>query len=140
MRERSSTSSARTRRPTSRPCHASTRRFTRPRLAVLRTALRRNPHCSAGRSIRAQERAPLSALTRAQYALADRLVLSKIRQVFGPQHQVAMVGAAPVARELLEFFEACGVRVLEGYGMTESTAAATLNTLAATRFGTVGKP
>ena len=75
-----------------------------------------------------------------QHAVADRVVLSKIRRVFGPEHQLALVGAAPVARELLEFFEACGVRVLEGYGMTESCAAATLNTRDATRFGTVGRP
>ncbi len=75
-----------------------------------------------------------------QFRLADRLVLSKIRSVFGPEHQMAMVGAAPVARELLEFFDACGVLVLEGYGMTESCAAATLNTHSAARLGTVGRP
>jgi long-chain acyl-CoA synthetase len=51
-----------------------------------------------------------------------------------------MVGAAPVARELLEFFDACGVLVLEGYGLTESCAAGTVNTIDACRFGTVGKP
>ena len=65
---------------------------------------------------------------RSQYRLADRLVLSKVRGVFGPELQLALVGAAPVARELLEFFDACGVLVLEGYGLTESCAAATLNT------------
>jgi long-chain acyl-CoA synthetase len=75
-----------------------------------------------------------------QYRVADRLVLSKVRNVFGPAHQLALVGAAPVARELLEFFDACGVLVLEGYGLTESCAAATLNTPAAVRFGSVGKP
>ncbi len=75
-----------------------------------------------------------------QFRLADRLVLSKIRGVFGPEHQMALVGAAPVARELLEFFDACGVLVLEGYGMTESCAAATLNTQRAARLGTVGRP
>jgi long-chain acyl-CoA synthetase len=75
-----------------------------------------------------------------QFRLADRLVLSKVRALFGPEHQIALVGAAPVARELLEFFDACGVLVLEGYGLTESCAAATLNTARAVRFGTVGKP
>jgi long-chain acyl-CoA synthetase len=74
-----------------------------------------------------------------QYRVADRLVLSKVRNVFGPAHQLALVGAAPVARELLEFFDACGVLVLEGYGLTESCAAATLNTPAAVRFGSVGR-
>ena len=79
-------------------------------------------------------------LARLQFRLADRLVLSKIRAVFGPEHHMALVGAAPVARELLEFFDACGVLVLEGYGMTESCAAATLNTHRAARLGTVGRP
>ncbi len=107
-----------------------------PERALFRWAI----SCGAKANAALREGAPLSPLTRAQHALADRLVLSKIRGVFGPEHQLAMVGAAPVAKELLEFFEACGVRVLEGYGMTESCAAATLNTRTATRFGTVGKP
>ena len=77
-------------------------------------------------------------LTDLQYRLADRLVLSKIRERFGPEFQVALVGAAPVAHELLEFFDACGVLVLEGYGLTETCAAATLNAPSDLRFGTVG--
>ena len=52
----------------------------------------------------------------------------------------ALTGAAPIGREVLEFFDACGVLVLEGYGMTETCAAATLNTPDAVRFGTVGRP
>jgi long-chain acyl-CoA synthetase len=79
-------------------------------------------------------------LTDLQYRLADRLVLSKVREVFGPTLQMGLVGAAPVAKELLEFFDACGVLVLEGYGLTESCAAATINTVDAVSFGTVGKP
>jgi long-chain acyl-CoA synthetase len=79
-------------------------------------------------------------LANLEFRVADRLVLSKIRSVFGPEHQMALVGAAPVARELLEFFDACGILVLEGYGMTESCAAATLNTHRAARLGTVGRP
>ena len=82
----------------------------------------------------------LSGWQSLQYRIADRLVLRKVRRAFGDGLQVALVGAAPVARELLEFFDACGVLVLEGYGMTESSAAATLNTEQAVRFGTVGKP
>jgi long-chain acyl-CoA synthetase len=79
-------------------------------------------------------------LTDLQYRLADRLVLSKVRGLFGPELELAMVGAAPVARELLEFFDACGVLVLEGYGLSESCAAGTVNTVDAVKFGTVGKP
>jgi long-chain acyl-CoA synthetase len=50
-----------------------------------------------------------------------------------------LTGAAPVAKEMLEFFDACGVLVLEGYGATETSAIATANTLDEWRFGTVGK-
>ena len=78
-------------------------------------------------------------LTDLQYRLADRLVLSKVRRAFGDRLELAMVGAAPIAPELLAFFDACGVLVLEGYGLTESCAAGTINTVDAVRFGTVGK-
>jgi len=90
----------------------------------------------ARRALREQRQPDL--LTDLQYRLADRLVLSKIRERFGPEFQVALVGAAPVAKELLEFFDACGVLVLEGYGLTETCAAATLNSPSRLRFGTVG--
>jgi long-chain acyl-CoA synthetase len=95
-----------------------------------------------GRAARSSARGgqPLSAWQTLQYRIADRLVLRKVRRAFGEDLQIALVGAAPVARELLEFFDACGVLVLEGYGMTESSAAATLNTEREVRFGTVGKP
>jgi len=79
-------------------------------------------------------------LTDIQYRLADRLVLAKVRSAFGPSLQMALVGAAPIGRELVEFFDACGVLVLEGYGLTETCAASTINTVDAMRFGTVGKP
>jgi long-chain acyl-CoA synthetase len=80
-----------------------------------------------------------SLVTDLQYRLADRLVLSKVRLLFGPRLEVALAGAAPIAPELLGFFDACGVLVLEGYGLTETCAAATLNTPDAVRFGTVGR-
>ena len=81
-----------------------------------------------------------SARQALQYRLADRLVLAKIRSVFGGALQLALVGAAAVAPELLEFFDACGVLILEGYGLSESCSAATLNTPRDVRFGSVGKP
>jgi long-chain acyl-CoA synthetase len=73
------------------------------------------------------------------HALADRLVLSKVRGLFGPDVRLALTGAAPIAPDVLEFFDACGVLIVEGYGMTESTAAATLNSNEDFRFGTVGR-
>jgi long-chain acyl-CoA synthetase len=92
----------------------------------------------ARRSLRSRRQPGL--LTDLQYRIADPLVLRKVRDVFGPNLQVALVGAAPVAPELLEFFDACGVLVLEAYGLTETCAASTLNIPDAVRFGTVGKP
>lgn len=97
---------------------------------------------SLGRRMRAVERRgeqPKPAL-RVAHRLADRLVLSRVRNVFGGRLELALTGAAPISHDVLEFFDACGVAVLEGYGMTETTAAATLNTAAQTRFGTVGRP
>ena len=79
-------------------------------------------------------------LLRAGLTVADRLVLSRIRNLFGGDLRLGLTGAAPIGRDVLEFFDACGVRILEGYGMTETCAAATLNTPRAYRFGTVGRP
>ena len=58
----------------------------------------------------------------------------------GPNGPIVMTGAAPIGGEVIEFFDACGVPVLEGYGMTETCAAATLNTLTEVRVGSVGRP
>ena len=97
---------------------------------------------AAGHKVRQRERAgrPTGPLLRAEHALADRLVLSRVRALFGGNLHQALTGAAPIGREVLDFFDACGVLVLEGYGMTESTSAATLNTPDEFRFGTVGRP
>jgi long-chain acyl-CoA synthetase len=95
-----------------------------------------------GRRYRAVERAGSTpgALLRARHAVADRVALSKVRGVFGGRLELAMTGAAPIGRDVIEFFDACGVPILEGYGMTESCAAGTLNTPQAARIGTVGRP
>ena len=78
-------------------------------------------------------------LDRARHAIGDRLALSKVRAVFGPNNAIVVTGAAPIGPEVIEFFHACGVVVLEGYGMTETCAAATLNTPSEWRVGSVGK-
>src|SRR4029079_85083 len=64
----------------------------------------------------------------------------KVRALFGPDVQLALTGAAPIAPEIIQFFDDCGVLVVEGYGMTESCAAATLNTPTEFKIGTVGRP
>ena len=96
---------------------------------------------ATGRRMRELERQGRSpgTLLRGRHALADTLVLSKVRGLFGPDIRLALTGAAPISQDVLEFFDACGVLVLEGYGMTETTAAATLNTQHRFRFGTVGR-
>ncbi|MFL5909355.1 MAG: AMP-dependent synthetase/ligase [Gaiellaceae bacterium] len=91
-------------------------------------------------SEREQRGARVGGLLRRRHALADRLVLAKIRGLFGDRLGFAITGAAPIAPEVLSFFDAAGVPVLEGYGMTETSGAATVNTLAERRVGTVGRP
>jgi long-chain acyl-CoA synthetase len=94
-----------------------------------------------GREFRAREDAgePIGWLLQRRHALADRLVLSKIRALFGDRLDFAISAAAPIAADVLFFFNAVGVRVLEAYGMTESTAAGALNTLEEWRVGKVGR-
>ncbi len=70
---------------------------------------------------------------------ADEELFKNVRAIFGGNVRQATSGAAPIAREILEFFFACGVPVLEGYGMTETSTAATFSTPANHRFGTVGR-
>jgi long-chain acyl-CoA synthetase len=95
-----------------------------------------------GRKVRAREeqgRKPGRVLA-TQYKIADALVLSKVRALFGGRCRLAMTGAAPIEEEILTFFQAAGIWVLEGFGMTETAAVVTLNTIAEHKFGTVGRP
>jgi long-chain acyl-CoA synthetase len=70
---------------------------------------------------------------------ADDELFKLVRSIFGGNVRHATSGAAPIAKEILEFFWACGVPVLEGYGMTETATAATVSTVENHRFGTVGR-
>ena len=78
---------------------------------------------------------PLLAL---QHKLADRLVFSTIRQRFGGRLRFFISGSAALDRDIAQWFDAVGAIVLEGYGLTETSAASSLNRLHAYRFGTVG--
>src|SRR4051794_1003692 len=71
---------------------------------------------------------------------ADAALFQNVRNLFGGNVEQCVTGAAPIAPEILEFFYACGVPVMEGYGMTETSTSATVNTPEAYRFGSVGKP
>jgi long-chain acyl-CoA synthetase len=87
-----------------------------------------------------QDKGSASLTTKAQYALFDRLVYGKLRAIFGNKLKFAISGGAPLGQRLGHFYRGIGVMVLEGYGLTETTAAATANTPADLRIGTVGKP
>jgi long-chain acyl-CoA synthetase len=76
---------------------------------------------------------------RAQFEQADEALFAKVRGVFGGRVRQAVTGAAPIAPQILRFFWACGVPVLEGYGMTETSTAATYSTVESHRWGTVGR-
>jgi long-chain acyl-CoA synthetase len=72
--------------------------------------------------------------------LKGKLLSSKLKAAFGGRLRFAISGGAPLDREIGEFFRAAGIHVYEGYGLTETTAAITVNTPDQHRFGTAGKP
>ncbi len=79
-------------------------------------------------------------LLRLQHRIADKQVLAKIRGLFGGNLEQAVSGAAPINPDILRFFDAAGVLVREGWGMTETSTAATIATPEVFKFGTIGKP
>jgi long-chain acyl-CoA synthetase len=82
----------------------------------------------------------ISPLLKLQHGLFDKLVYSKIRAGLGGRVEAAISGGAPLGERLGHFYRGAGIRVLEGYGLTETTAGATLNLTAAHKVGSVGKP
>ena len=73
-----------------------------------------------------------------RHGLADRLVYSKVKDRLGGRLRIGISGGAPLAKEIIEFFHALDILILEGYGLTECTTAATVNRPSQFRFGTVG--
>jgi long-chain acyl-CoA synthetase len=95
-----------------------------------------------GKRMRETERAGRKPgfLLQREYAFADKKVLSKIRGLFGGNLRLAISGAAPINPDILRFFDAAGVLVVEGWGMTETSTGATVAASDDFKFGTIGKP
>ena len=87
-----------------------------------------------------QARRPVPLFVQAQHAVAEALVFRRIHALLGGNVRYMMSGGAPLAPELAEFFHAVGIPILEGYGLTETTPALTVNRPDRFRLGTVGVP
>jgi long-chain acyl-CoA synthetase len=105
-----------------------------PKRALISWALRVGRRVSALR----QAGRPVPRALALQHRLADRLVYARVKQRLGGRLRIAISGGAPLAREIAQFFHALDVLILEGYGLTECTTAATVNRPTRFRFGTVG--
>ncbi|MEV4868254.1 AMP-dependent synthetase/ligase [Streptomyces syringium] len=89
--------------------------------------------------LRARGEEPTGPL-RAAWQAADESLFSLVRAAFGGRLRWALTGGAPIAPQTMDFLRACGIRVFEGYGMTESAGVISLNHPGAVRYGTVGRP
>jgi long-chain acyl-CoA synthetase len=94
-----------------------------------------------GLQVRALQAAgkPVPPELQAHYDKADEALFKNVRGAFGGKLKQANTGAAPIAPAILEFFYACGVPVMEGYGMTETATVATAQTVDDHKFGSVGR-
>ena len=104
--------------------------------AIFKWAIATGREASALRQ-KGQEPGGLLAL---KLKLADKLVYSKVRDRFGGRLKFFISGSAPLSREIAEFFHAVGILILEGYGLTETSAASYVNRPDAFKFGSVGFP
>jgi long-chain acyl-CoA synthetase len=87
-----------------------------------------------------QARQPIGGMLAMKNSLADKLVFSKLKDRFGGRIRYFISGSAPLSREIAEFFHACDILILEGYGLTESSAFSFVNRPDSFEFGSVGQP
>jgi long-chain acyl-CoA synthetase len=90
-------------------------------------------------ALRQRDQAPAGLLA-FKFRLADKLVFSKLKARFGGRIRFFISGSAPLSRDMAEFFHAADILIIEGYGLTESSAASVVNRLDRYKFGTVGRP
>ncbi len=90
--------------------------------------------------VAAKKKGMVGPLLRSEYILADKLVMSKLKERTGGRIRFFVSGGAALSRELGEFFEAVGIMIVEGYGMTECSPVISANRTDDYKFGTVGKP
>ncbi|WP_199440848.1 AMP-dependent synthetase/ligase [Umezawaea beigongshangensis] len=106
------------------------------KLALFRWARRVGARTSRARQ---EGRRPSPAL-RVQHAVADRLVFAKLRARLGGRIRYFVSGSAPLPHEVAQFFDGAGIAILEGYGLTESSAASFITRPGEAALGTVGQP
>jgi len=87
-----------------------------------------------------QAHEPVPPRLELEHRLARVLVFDKLRAGLGGRIRLFITGGAPIAKEILEFFDAADISILEGWGMTETFSAGTANLPGATRFGSIGRP
>jgi long-chain acyl-CoA synthetase len=83
---------------------------------------------------------PVGGVLKAKYAIAEKLVFSKLQARLGGRLRVLVSGSAPLSRDIAEFFAAANLPIMEGYGLTETSAANFVNRMGKLKIGTVGQP
>jgi len=87
-----------------------------------------------------RKKGSVSGFLKMKNGLADKLVFSKVKELLGTRFRFFVSGGAPLSAEIGAFFDAVGIKILEGYGLTETSPVITVNKLEDYRFGTVGAP
>jgi long-chain acyl-CoA synthetase len=87
-----------------------------------------------------EQKKPIPPILNLKYKIAYKMVFEKLRQALGGRTRWMVASGAPLARDIADFFNAAGIFLIEGYGMTECSAPATLNKLDNYKFGTAGTP